>query len=497
MTRENQADPVVHNLSEQDVRTNKVEQLRARDIDPWPDVQPVTANVQQVVEEQSIQQNEQEYALAGRLMTIRGHGKTAFCHLQDISGQLQIYLKEDILGAEKFEFFKYFIDLGDIVWCKGAAFITKTGELTLKITDFRLIAKCLHPLPEKFHGLSDIEIKHRQRYLDLMTSAETRARFIKRSLIVRKLREYLDVHGYLEVETPMLHPIPGGAAARPFVTHHNALDVELFLRIAPELYLKRLLVGGFDRVYEINRNFRNEGVSTRHNPEFTMLEFYTAHKDYHYIMDFVQEMIKKIALEICGTLQVPYGNHLINFDNFRRLSPQQAVVEFGGLAPEALAPERIDITCREQGVTISAATSHQQKIFALFEKCAESKLIDPVFIVDFPIEISPLAKRDAKEQQVAARFELFIAGMELSNGFNELSDPFDQAGRFKQQSQAHAAGDEEAMHYDADYITALEYGMPPAVGVGIGIDRLVMLLTSTPSIKEVILFPTLRRKDGV
>ena len=486
----------VDNPSESQVRAEKVERLRALGIDPWPDVQAVTATAQQVIDEQSKSQSETEYALAGRLMTIRGHGKTTFCHLQDMSGQLQIYLKEDILGAEKFEFFKNFIDLGDFVWCKGVAFVTKTGELTLKVSDFKLIAKCLHPLPEKFHGLSDIEIKHRQRYLDLMTSAETRERFIKRSLIVRKLREYLDGHGYLEVETPMLHPIPGGAAAKPFVTHHNALDIELFLRIAPELYLKRLLVGGFERVYEINRNFRNEGVSTRHNPEFTMLEFYTAHKDYHFIMDFVQDMIKKIAMEICGSLKVQFGTQTINFENFRRMSPHQAVIEFGGLTKEALAPERIDITCKEQGAAIDKQDSYQQKVFALFEKTAEAKLIDPVFIVDFPIEISPLAKRDAKDSHVAARFELFMAGMELSNGFNELSDPLDQATRFKQQAEAHGAGNEEAMRYDADYVTALEYGVPPAVGVGIGIDRLVMVLTGTTTIKEVILFPTMRRKES-
>ena len=488
-------DPESQNLSEQEVRLKKIEQLRAQGIEPWPEAQAITATCHQIIQEQSTQQDDKEYILAGRLMTIRGHGKTAFCHLQDITGQLQIYLKEDILGAEKFLFFKQYIDLGDLIWCKGAAFLTKTGELTLKINDFKLIAKCLHPLPEKFHGLADIEIKHRQRYLDLITSYEARQRFIQRSLLVRTMREYLDAHGYLEVETPMLHPIPGGAAARPFVTHHNALDIELFLRIAPELYLKRLLVGGFERVYEINRNFRNEGVSTRHNPEFTMLEFYTAHKDYRYIMDFVQEMLQHLALKICGSLKIPFGNHVINFDNFRRLNPYQAVVEFGGLAPEALTPDRIDITCKEQGISLAKQVSYHKKLFSLFEKCAESKLIDPVFIVDFPIEISPLAKRDPQEPAIAARFELFIAGIEFGNGFNELNDPLDQAERFKQQVKEHEAGDDEAMHFDSDYVTALEYGMPPAVGVGIGIDRLVMLLTSTPSIKEVILFPTLRRKD--
>lgn len=481
-------------LSEQEARIQKVEQLRQNHIAPWAMAESVTASCKDVLDAQAEHQDDCEYVIAGRLMTIRGHGKTAFCHVQDMSGRLQIYLKEDTLGAQKFEFFRQYIDLGDIIWCKGVAFMTKTGELTLRVDDFKLLAKCLHPLPEKFHGIADIEIKHRQRYLDLMTSPETRDRFTKRSLIVRKMRSYLDEHGYLEVETPMLHPIPGGAAARPFVTHHNALDADLYLRIAPELYLKRLVVGGFEMVYEINRNFRNEGVSTRHNPEFTMLEFYTAHRDYHFIMNFVEEMMKKIALEITGSLQVPYGALTINFDNFKRMSPFQAVVEYGGLTSEQLEVDRIDVTLKEQDIKLDAATSYNQKVFALFEACAESKIIDPVFIVDFPIEISPLAQRDAKDSNIAARFELFIAGMELGNGFNELNDPFDQAERFKKQVEAHAAGDEEAMHFDADYINALEYGMPPAVGVGIGIDRFVMLLTHTTSIKEVILFPALKRK---
>lgn len=494
MTQNKDLSQELHGLSEQEARIQKIEQLRSKNIAPWAVAESVTASCQDVIDAQAERQDDCEYVIAGRLMTIRGHGKTAFCHIQDMSGRLQIYLKEETLGAEKFEFFKQYIDLGDIVWCKGVAFMTKTGELTLRVDDFKLLAKCLHPLPEKFHGLADIEIKHRQRYLDLMTSQETRERFIGRSTIVRKMRDYLDDHGYLEVETPMLHPIPGGAAARPFVTHHNALDADLYLRIAPELYLKRLLVGGLERVYEINRNFRNEGVSTRHNPEFTMLEFYTAHRDYHFIMNFVEEMMKKIALETCGSLQVPYGNLTINFDNFKRMNPLQAVVAFGGLVAEQLAPERIDITLQEQGIKLDHTVSYHQKVFALFEACAESKIIDPVFIVDFPIEISPLAQCDAKDPSIAARFELFIAGMELGNGFNELNDPFDQAERFKKQAQAHDAGDEEAMHYDADYINALEYGMPPAVGVGIGIDRFVMLLTHTTSIKEVILFPALKRK---
>jgi lysyl-tRNA synthetase, class II len=488
----------LHGLSEFEARIKKVEQLRAQGIDPWPPAKEVTATCLQVHEDQkSLPQTDisvKEYVIAGRLMTIRTHGKTAFCHLQDATGRLQLYFKEDILGSEKFSFFQQYIDLGDYIWCKGTVFLTKTGELTLRVVDFSLLSKCLHPLPEKFHGLTDIETKYRQRYLDIMTNIEARDRFTKRSKIIQRIRDYLDGHGYLEVETPMLHPIPGGAAARPFITHHNALDTDFYLRIAPELYLKRLVVGGLERVYEINRNFRNEGISTRHNPEFTMLEFYTAHKEYHYIMDFIEHMMKSIVFEICGSLKVPFGDTIINFENFRRMSPVEALIEFGGIPKESLAPDRIDITCKEQGVTIAPNVSTQQKLFALFEACAESKLIDPVFIIDFPIEISPLAQRDPKDPRVAARFELFIAGMELGNGFNELNDPFDQAERFHKQAEEHKSGNEEAMHYDADYITALEYGMPPTVGVGIGIDRFVMLLTNTTSIKEVILFPSLKRK---
>jgi lysyl-tRNA synthetase class 2 len=487
-------DSLVQNLSEHEVRVQKVEQLREQGHEPWAAVESVTATTEQVVLEQSKAQDDTEYSIAGRLMTIRGHGKTAFCHLQDSTGRLQIYLKQEDLGEQAFAFFKNFVDIGDIVWCKGTVFVTKMGELTLKVKEFKLLSKSLHPLPEKFHGIADIEIKYRQRYLDLIMSQETRERFKKRSHIIRLIRQYLDDRGYEEVETPMLHPIPGGAAARPFVTHHNALDSELYLRIAPELYLKRLVVGGIDKVYEINRNFRNEGVSTRHNPEFTMLEFYTAHKDYHYIMDFVEDMIKQAIKQIGGSLQVPYGETIINFDNFRRLSPYQAALEIGGISEAELAPDRIDVTCKEHDVKFDTSTSYNQKVFGLFEACAESKIIDPLFIVDFPIEISPLAQRDAKDPSIAARFELFIAGMELSNGFNELNDPFDQAARFKEQAAAHASGDAEAMHYDAEYITALEYGMPPAVGVGVGIDRLAMLLTNTTSIKEMILFPALKKK---
>lgn len=474
-------------------RVRKSVQLRDAGIDPWPEVRAVTAFCADV---RAKQKEGEICVLAGRVMTMRLHGKAAFCHLQDGSGRIQLYVKEEYVGQKAFSFFSTNIDIGDIIWIEGTTFVTKTGEFSIRVDKLELLSKCLHPLPEKFHGIADVEIKHRQRYLDLITSTESRDRFVKRSRIISFVRNYLDQRGYLEVETPMLHPIPGGAAARPFVTHHNALDTDLYLRIAPELYLKRLVIGGFERVYEINRNFRNEGVSTRHNPEFTMLEFYTAHHDYYYIMDFVEEMFRDVAQKVCGTLQVPFGDKIIHFDQFRKLSPYQAVVEVGGISAEKLVADRIDGTCREYGAKIDlAVASYQQKVFALFEACAEEKLIDPTFIIDYPIELSPLARRDAKKPEIAARFELFVGGMELSNGFNELNDPFDQAERFKEQAQSRASGDDEAMHYDADYITALEYGLPPTVGVGVGIDRLVMLLTNTTSIRDVILFPSLRHKN--
>jgi lysyl-tRNA synthetase, class II len=484
-----------HEIQEHLVRLEKVRKLRELGIEPWPDTQPVDATCVQVIEEFE-EGKERRYKIAGRLMTIRVHGKTAFAHIQDSTGRLQIYIRSDVLGEEQFKIFQDLIDVGDILWCQGTPFKTKTGEITLAVEKYVLLSKCLYPLPDKFHGLHDIEIKYRQRYLDLMTSEETRQRFIKRSKIISSLRCYLDSHGYLEVETPMLHPIAGGAAARPFITHHNALDSDFYLRIAPELYLKRLLVGGFERVYEINRNFRNEGISTRHNPEFTMLEFYTAYEDYHFSMDFVEDMLRKAAQEAVGCLDLQYGQECIDFGTpFKRISMRQSVLDYGKLGEKDLKPETIDITLASHNITLAnKQASVGEKILALFEELVEHQLVQPTFITDFPIETSPLTKRDSTNPEIAARYELFIASMEISNSYNELNDPFDQAQRFKEQVEAHAAGNPEAHQFDADYIRALEYGMPPAVGVGIGIDRLVMLLTNTTSIKEVILFPTLKKK---
>lgn len=482
--------------SEHEIRVQKVARLRATGTEPWPAQQGVENTTQEVREEFESNPSK-HYTIAGRLMTIRLHGKTAFANLQDRAGKIQLYIKSSDVGEETFNFFKEYIDSGDIVWCSGKSFLTKTGEITIAVEQLTLLSKCLRPMPEKFHGITDIDTKYRQRYLDLMTNSDTKDRFLVRSKVIKLLRTFLDKHDFVEVETPMLHPIPGGAAARPFITHHNTLHTDFYLRIAPELYLKRLVVGGIERVYEINRNFRNEGVSTRHNPEFTMLEFYMAHQNYIFIMDFVEKLLQQLMLEIHGTLQVPFGEHVIDFSgNFKRISAHDAVLEYGNLQEHDLSPQNIDTTCKRFNVTLADPNaSVGQKIFALFEEVAESKLINPTYLIDFPIETSPLAKRDEKDPSKAARFELFIAGMEIANGFNELNDPIDQADRFMLQAKAHAAGDSEAMHYDADYITALEYGLPPSVGVGIGIDRLVMLLTNTTSIKEVILFPALKRKE--
>jgi lysyl-tRNA synthetase class 2 len=475
----------------------KLQELRSKGIEPWPACKEVTATCQEALAEFAAFKDEaKEYALAGRLMTIRQHGKTAFANIQDRSGRIQIYVRKDVIGDESFEFFNHLLDLGDIIWVRGTLFVTKMGEITVHVKAFELLSKCLHPLPEKFHGLADIEIKYRQRYLDLISSLESREKFRRRSAIIRRLREFLDNHDFLEVETPMLHPIPGGAAARPFITHHNALDSDFYLRIAPELYLKRLVIGGFERVYEINRNFRNEGISTRHNPEFTMLEFYMAHKDYHYVMDLVEHMFRQVAQHVCNTLELTFGEHTIDFSRpFRRMSMQDAIIEFGGYSKDDLQESSIDKLIAQYKISFEEKNpSYGKKIAALFEEIAEKHLIQPTFIIDFPIDISPLSKRDPQNPEIASRFELYIATMEISNGFNELNDPFDQAARFKMQAEAHAAGDSEAHYYDSDYIEALEYALPPTVGVGVGVDRLVMLLTNTTSIKDVILFPTLKKK---
>jgi len=481
---------------EYQIRVKKVQELRERGIEPWPTVKPVGTTAHDIVQEYETSREEKKYAVSGRIMGIRLHGKTAFATLQDRSGYIQVYFKRDTLGKERFHLFEDYFDIGDIIWVQGTSFATKTGEVTLHVTDFRMQSKCLRPLPEKYHGLSDTETKYRQRYLDLMTHPATRQRFQTRSRIISYIRSYLEKHDFMEVETPMLHPIPGGAAARPFVTHHNALDSDVYLRVAPELYLKRLVVGGLERVYELNKSFRNEGISPRHNPEFTMLEFYMAYQDYQYAMDFVETMLKRIVYSVADESKLTFGDHTIDMKlPFDRISPYQALLQYARLSEEDIAEDAIDATCQQHGVTTEKEQpQYYEKILALYEELAEPYIIQPTFIVHFPIEVSPLAKRDRHDPQIAARFELIVGGLEISHGYNELNDPFDQAERFKEQAQQHVSGDDEAMHYDADFIRALEYGLPPTAGVGVGIDRLVMIMTNSSSIKDVILFPALRQR---
>jgi lysyl-tRNA synthetase class 2 len=448
-------------------------------------------------------------SVAGRMMLKRVMGKASFATVQDMSGRIQLYVTRDEVGEAAYEAFKHY-DLGDIVGAKGTLFKTKTGELSVKAKDLRLLVKSLRPLPEKFHGLADQEQKYRQRYVDLIMSEETRAVFRTRGRIVQAVREFMGARGFLEVETPMMQPIPGGANARPFRTHHNALDMDLYLRVAPELYLKRLVVGGFEKVFEINRNFRNEGISTRHNPEFTMLEFYEAYRDYRYLMDFTEEMLRSLAKTVLGTNGFRYDDHAIHLGKpFERLTVAQAIRKFHPDWSDAQLANRAWLLQRlaekkapsVQFGDIDAADAARRDTMgigalqlALFEETTEQQLIQPTFVVEYPAEVSPLARRSDKNPEVTDRFELYIAGREIANGFSELNDPEDQAARFEEQAKAKAAGDEESMYYDADYIRALEYGLPPTAGEGVGIDRLVMLFTDSPSIRDVLLFPHLRRE---
>jgi lysyl-tRNA synthetase class 2 len=451
------------------------------------------------------------FQLAGRMMTRRVMGKASFVHIQDMSGQIQLYVARNILmnseysiatysefstGEEKYEQFKKW-DIGDIIGAEGVLFRTQTGELSIKVDAIRLLTKALRPLPEKFHGIADQEIKYRQRYLDLIMSEQSRQTFLIRSKVVAYIRQFLIERDFLEVETPMMQVIPGGATARPFMTHHNALDMDMYLRIAPELYLKRLVVGGFERVFEINRNFRNEGLSTRHNPEFTMLEFYQAYAEYHELMDLTEAMLRGIAEEVVGHTVITYQGEEYDFGQpFVRMTVEESILHFN---PELTVD---DINTREAAVKVAEKLYLPVKDsyglgkiqIEIFEKTVESKLMNPTFITAYPVEVSPLARRNDDNPHVTDRFEFFVGGREIANGFTELNDSEDQAARFQQQVNEKEAGDDEAMHFDADYITALEHGMPPTAGEGIGIDRLVMLFTDAPSIRDVLLFPHMRPK---
>ncbi|HYN58215.1 MAG TPA: lysine--tRNA ligase [Rubrivivax sp.] len=441
-----------------------------------------------------------QVAVAGRLMLKRIMGKACFATLQDGSfgdthGRIQLYITQDLVGPEMLAAFKHW-DLGDILGCEGTLFRTKTGELSVKATSVRLLTKSLRPLPDKFHGMADQEQKYRQRYVDLITDEGARARFVARSKALSSIRNYMVEHGFLEVETPMLHPIPGGANAKPFVTHHNALDQQMFLRIAPELYLKRLVVGGFERVFEINRSFRNEGISVRHNPEFTMMEFYAAYWNHHDMMDFTESLLRHAARQATGSAQLSYAGKPIDLDApFRRLSVCEALVAYAGLSDaETRDAALLRTRIKAAGEDAPAHWKLPELQFGLFEAVVEQQLLQPTFIIDYPLEVSPLARASDTDPLITERFELFITGREVANGFSELNDAEDQAARFLAQAANRSAGDEEAMYYDADFIRALEYGMPPTAGCGIGLDRLVMLLTDSPSIRDVLLFPALRRE---
>ncbi len=446
---------------------------------------------------ETLESNPQAVSFAGRIMTRRLMGKASFVNLQDMTGVMQVYIKEDLLAQGQYEMFKDW-DIGDIIGIKGALFKTKTGELSVRASEIQLLTKALKPLPDKYHGLSDIETRYRQRYLDLMVNAQTRKTFMIRSHIVQGVRQFLLEREFVEVETPMMHVIPGGAVAKPFKTHHNALDMPLYLRIAPELFLKRLVVGGVEQVFEINRNFRNEGLSTRHNPEFTMVEFYQAYKDYNDFIQLTQEMMRFLAKTVLGTQVLEYQEHTFDLSKpFTRMSVKESILFYNPeINPSDLEDiEKIKKINASMGLEIKPEYGLGRYQIEIFEKTVEHRLMEPTFITHYPCEVSPLSRANDEDPFVADRFEFFVAGRELANGFSELNDPHTQAARFKEQADAHAQGDEEAMHYDEDYITALEYGLPPTAGEGIGIDRLVMLFTNSPSIRDVILFPHMRPKS--
>ncbi|HOT41098.1 MAG TPA: lysine--tRNA ligase [Syntrophorhabdaceae bacterium] len=477
------------------VRKEKEKALKELGIDTYPQDRGPYITTEEIslrfgtLSHEELEKTDERVSAAGRIMSFRDFGKSTFVHIQDRKGRIQVYVRKDVLKNPEYSIFKRF-DIGDIIGVVGRVFKTKTGELTVLAEEIKLLTKSLRPLPEKWHGLKDIEERYRKRYLDLIVNPGVKEIFIKRAKIVEYIRRYFNERSFIEVETPMMQVIPGGAVAKPFITHHNALGIDLYLRIAPELYLKRLIVGGFERVFEINRNFRNEGISVRHNPEFTMLEFYQAYSTYEDLMDMTEDMVSSLVYELYKTYKITYNGQEIDFSRpWRRITMEDALKEFGGLdISEFIDTNRLTSYARELGIESPEKDKRGKLITKVFEELCEKHLVQPTFITDYPVEVSPLAKRSKDRPEITERFELYIAGMEVANGFNELNDPEDQKDRFLQQIQEK----EEGATMDEDYITALEYGLPPTAGEGIGIDRLTMLLTDSPSIREVILFPLLK-----
>jgi lysyl-tRNA synthetase class 2 len=484
------------------IRREKIEALGASGIELYPNDAKVTHLSRPLHEAYGQMDNDalekvaERFSIAGRVMAIRNFGKGAFLSVQDRKGRIQVFIRKDKVGDETFSLFKA-VDVGDMVHLSGKVFKTRTGELTIEAEGFRLLTKCLRPLPEKWHGLTDVEIRYRQRYIDLIVNPKVREVFEARSRIIQHIRAFLHDRDFLEVETPMMQPMAGGAMAKPFKTHHNALGQDLYLRIAPELYLKRLVVGGMERVFELNRNFRNEGISTLHNPEFTMMEFYMAYATYEDLMALTEELVTGLVREIFGTLTMTYQGAELDFTPpWRRLSVKEALIQYAGLDPAALEDRQKALQeAEKRGILFEGNQPLGKVLMGIFDEVVEPKLIQPAFITHYPLEVSPLSRKNSKDPRIVDRFELYIHGREIANAFSELNDPADQKMRFLMQLEQREAGDEEAHGMDEDYITALEYGMPPTAGEGIGIDRLVMLLTDSPSIRDVILFPHMRRRE--
>ena len=477
----------------------EIEELKREGIDPFGHSFFRTHKIKDLIENnKNLQAGEccqGKVSIAGRLMALRTHGKAIFANIEDVSGRIQIYIKSNKIGENAFKLFSK-IGIGDILGVSGLIFKTRTGEVTIFVEEFILLCKSVRSLPEKWHGLKDVEIRYRKRYLDLMVNPSVREIFIKRSKVVQSIRNFLDSKGFLEVETPIMQPIPGGATARPFITHHNALHRDFYLRIAPELYLKRLLVGGLEKVYELSRNFRNEGISTKHNPEFTMLELYEAYGDYHSMMQITEELIVYILKNVLGSLEIEYRGNKIDFTlPWKRISMYKAIEDAVGIRVDKISPKDFSKVVKKYNLNTKSNINRGEIINELFEKYVEPILIQPTFVIDYPLKLSPLSKQNKDNPELVERFELFISSMELVNAFTELNDPAEQERRFEEQVAKKEAGDMESHFMDKDYVEALEYGMPPAGGLGLGIDRLMMLLTNSDSIKEVILFPQLKSKE--